>query len=172
MENVYRLAHDAYTEKGYKDSQDGGQLLYNAEMDQSDSTTVLIVEGAEVIIGSVSITLDGPDGLPVDKDFKATCDIIRGENRALASVWRLITRHGYADERRLVMALIGEIVQIGLNEKIQTVICALNPKHEHFYRRLLNMKRVAYARAMKGLKNAPGVCMRCDMEDVPEWWTR
>jgi hypothetical protein len=172
LDHLYRLVHDAYVEQGYVDLRADGRLLFNAEFDNRPETTVLIVEGAGVLLGSISLTLDGPHGLPVDKDFNATCNLIRKEGRTLASVWRLVTRHGHADERRLVMTLIGEVTREAVNRGVQTSLCAVNPKHEHFYKRLLSMNSVACSRGTRGLKNAPGVCMRCDIENVPEWWTR
>ena len=90
----------------------------------------------------------------------------------IGGIWRLVTRHGYVDERRLVMSLIGEVAQVALKKGVQTCLSAVNPKHEHFYKRLLNMQAVAYCRAMKRLRNVPGVCMRCDVETIPEWWKR
>jgi hypothetical protein len=172
LERVYRLVHDAYVEQGYIDRQPGMQLLYNAEFDNIPETTVLVVEGADQLLGTVSLTVDGPRGLPVDKDFNATCNLVRKEGRMLASAWRLVTRHGYADERRLVMTLIGEAASEAVDRGVQTCLCSMNPKHEHFYKRLLNMTSVAYCRAIRNLRNAPGACMRCDVENLPEWWTR
>ncbi len=172
LANIYRLVYDAYLEKGFIEPRNDPQLKYNAEMDDIPETTVLVVEGSGLLLGTVSVTVDGPAGMPADRDFKATADMVRGEGRKLAGVWRLVTRCGYTDERNLVMALIGEAVQQAMEKGVQSCLCAINPKHEHFYRRLLGMKRIAYARSMKGLQNAPGVCLRCDEEDVPEWWKR
>ena len=172
LEHVCRLAHDAYVEQGYVGAHPGHKLLYNAEFDNIPETTVLLVEGAGTLIGTVSVTVDGPRGLPADKDFNATCNLIRRETRAIGGAWRLVTRHGFADERRLVITLIGEATREAKERGVQTCLCALHPKHEHFYRRLLSMKPVAYCRAMRDLQNAPGVCMRCDIETVPGWWTR
>ncbi len=168
---IHRLIHDAYVEQGYIEPQGNGRLLYNAEFDQRPETVVLMVESEGVLLGTLSLTVDGPRGLPVDRDFNATCNLVRREGRPLGCVWRLVTRQGYVDERRLVLTLIGEIVQEGLARQIKTYLCALNPKHERFYKRLLNMKSLAYCRSVQGLRNAPGVCMRGDVENLPPWWT-
>lgn len=172
MEGIYRLVYDAYLEKGFIEPKTVPRLKYNSELDGIAETTVLAVEGAGLLLGTISVTLDGPAGLPADRDFKTMADTVRREGRTLAGVWRLVTRCGYTDERNLVMALIGEAVQVALRHQVQSCLCAIHPKHEHFYKRLLGMTRIAYARSMKGLLNSPGVCLRCDAEDVPEWWTR
>lgn len=172
MEGVYRLLHDAYVQQGYVESQNEQQLLYNAEFDNIPETTVLIVEASGLLLGTVSITVDGPSGLPVDKDFGTTCNLIRKRQEILACAWRLVTRYGYADERKLVMTLIGEAVQVALRRKVQICLCALNPKHQHFYSRLLGMKTISMCRSMKSLRNAPGICMRCDTAKLPLWWKR
>ena len=172
LESVYRLVHDAYVEQGYIEAQPDGRLLHNSDLDNIPETVVLLVEVDKHLLGTVSLTVDGQFGLPVDKDFKATCDVVRNDGRALAGVWRLVTRHGYVDERRLVMSLIGEVVRQAIEGGVQTCLCAVNTKHEHFYKRLLNMQAIAYCRAVKRFHNVPGVCMRCDVESLPEWWKR
>jgi len=173
LDGVYRLLHDAYAERGYIEVQPNRRCLYNAEFDNIPETAVLIAEAGGIQLGTVSLTLDSSRGLPVDRDFNAVCNLIRRKGRRkLACAWRLVTRHGHADERKVAMRLIGEVIRLAVERGVQTCLCAMSIKHQHFYRRLLNMKPLAHCRAMRGLQNTSGVCMRADIETLLDWWKR
>ncbi|MFH1023183.1 MAG: radical SAM protein [Planctomycetota bacterium] len=169
MDEVYRLTHDAYLERGYCAPQPGGRLVHYPQLDRIPETTVLValVDGA--IVGTNSLTLDGPSGVNADMDFKRECDAIRREGRKVASSWRLATRSFCHDERNVVMSLIRETVIRALEMDVRTCVFILNPRHERVYQRLLNMKTVARSGGTAGLQNAPAVFMRCDVETLPAW---
>lgn len=90
----------------------------------------------------------------------------------MGGAWRLVTRHGYADERKVVMILIGEVIRKAMEMGVEVGLCAMNPRHTHCYERLLHMRAVGYCKNMKGLKNAPGVCMRADIDKIPDCWKK
>jgi len=169
LEDVYRLTHDAYAERGYIKASSDGRLIHNRELDGIAETTVVVVVADGIVLGTNTLTLDGPKGLSVDKDFKEESDQVRAEGRTLASSWRLVTRTGYRDERKIVMGLIGETLRLGLSHGVTTCLFSLNPRHERVYSRLLNMKTIARSDAIVGFANAPAVLMRMDIETLPQW---
>ena len=170
LDEIYRLVHDAYAERGYIEPHPDGRLILYPHLDHIPQTTVLVaVEGGKVV-GTNSLTLDGPNGLPSDEDFKKECDAIRREGRPLASSWRLCTRTGFRDERRIVMGLIAKTVRLALECGVRTCVFTINPRHAGVYQSLLNMKLVARKEeTVQGLQNAPAVFMRCDFEALPKW---
>ncbi|MFH1022279.1 MAG: hypothetical protein V1809_02710 [Planctomycetota bacterium] len=169
MDDVCRLTHDAYVERGYCVPQPTGRLIHHPRHDGIPETTVLIAERNRSIVGTNSLTLDGPKGLPVDTDFGTECDAIRATGRRLASSWRIATRKDCRDEQKIVMGLIRETLRLGTLYGVQTCVFTFNPRHERIYERLLNMKTVARNEGTAGLENAPAVFMRLDVETLPEW---
>src|SRR5262245_54493084 len=83
LDAVYRLTHDAYDDEGYAAPRSDGRLVHYAAFDQIPETVVLgsFVEGT--LVGTVSWTADGPNGLPVERDFPDECARIRAEDRTL-----------------------------------------------------------------------------------------
>jgi hypothetical protein len=172
LDEVYRITHDAFLEHGYCKVQPDGRLIHYPHLDRIPETTILValIDGA--IGGTLSLTLEGPQGLHVDSDFRAECDAIRREGRRLAAAWRLATRSSCRDERRVVMALILGALRGIFDAGVQTTVFTFNPRHERVYQRLLNMKIVARKQGTDGLENAPAVFMRMDAETVPERWRK
>ena len=175
MDKVYRLTHDAYLEQGYCAPQPDGRLIHYPHLDGIPETTVLVAEENGQIVGTNSLTLDGPAGLHVDSDFKAECDRIRAEARAagrrLGASWRIATRSSCRQVAVVVKSLIRETVSRFVADGVETVVFTFNPRHERIYKRLLNMRTVArHGGTVHGLNNAPAVFMRWEMATCPDQW--
>src|ERR1035437_2225884 len=108
MKMVHRLTHDCYVSKGYARPQPDGQLNHYPEFDRLSETTVFVAIQRGEVVGSISMTVDGPEGLTVDGDFKDDCDVMRHAGRKLATAWRLVMKHSMNPSRRILMALIKE----------------------------------------------------------------
>jgi hypothetical protein len=170
LEEVYRLTHDAYAEQGYCSVQPDLRLVHYPHLDRIPETTVLVAIVDGLVAGTNSWTFDGPRGLHADSDFNTECNGLRCEGRRLASAWRLATRNIYRGNRKVIMALIQETVRSAVSAGVETCVFTFNPRHEEVYRRLLNMKTIARSDETRGLRNAPAVLMRLDLEAVPERW--
>lgn len=173
MDEVYRIVHDSYLERGYIEEQPDGKLIHYPHLDGIPETIVLAAVEDGRIVGTNSITMDGPCGLHVDADFKEECDRIRAEGRKLASSWRIATRSSCRSERKTVMRLIQETVDQALDHGIETMLFTFNPRHEKIYRKLLNLTTIARSDGSIGsLSHAPAVLMRVDEADIPARWRK
>jgi UDP:flavonoid glycosyltransferase YjiC (YdhE family) len=172
LEAVYRVTHDSYVERDYCHPRPDGRLAHHPHLDHVPETAVFVAVAGAEIVGTSSVTLDGPLGLPMDDDFRAECDRIRAEGRRLAASWRLATRKAYRNQTRLVKALIKATTIRGIRMGVQTCLFTFNPRHERIYQRLLNLRTVARREGMTGLLNAPAVLMRGDTERFHECWLR
>ncbi len=171
LEEVYRLTHDAYLERGYCAPQADGKLIHYPSLEHTPETSVMIALEHKDVMGTVSVTIDGPCGLNVDRDFSKAVQSVRREGRRLGAVWRMATRHSLRSERRVLMALMhAGVCQAFDRQELDTFLIVVHPRHESAYRRLLDMRTVARSAETGGLKNAPGVLMRCDLERCPERW--
>lgn len=167
MDAVYRMTHDAYVEMGFIRPHPGGKLIHYPHLDRIPETTVLLARLDGSIVGTNSLTLDGPAGLHVDEDFKTEADRIRAEGRALAASYRINTCPEVRQRNAIVMGLIRETVRIALARGVETCLFIFHKRHERIYQRLLNMKTVAERPEIACVENFPAVFMRCDFEELP-----
>lgn len=167
MNAVYRMTHDAYVEMGFIAPRPGGKLVHYPHLDFISETTVLLARLDGAIVGTNSLTLDGPAGLHVDEDFKPEADAIRAEGRALAASYRINTCTEVRHRNAIVMGLIRETVRLALSRGVETCLFIFHKRHERVYRRLLNMKTVAERPEIACVQNFPAVFMRCDFEALP-----
>lgn len=170
---VHRITHDAYVERGYCAPQPGGVLDHYPAFERGNATTVLVARAHGIVVGTVSLTLDGALGLQVEKDFPKETAAVRAECARVGCVWRLATRQSVRSERRVVLALIEAVVREAFLAKgLDAFLIAVNPRHESSYRRMLNMTPLARVSGTEGLSDAPAILLRCDSQRCPERWLR
>ena len=170
MEEVYRLTHDSYVSKSYAENQPNGLLLHYPEFDVIPETTVLGTWHNEKMIGTVSLTISGPFGFTLDRDFREDIEKIKNEGRTVAVIWRLVVREDNRSSRAVLIGLISSITRLALNLGVNTCFFEVNPKHERVYQRLLNMTTVSRKDGADGLQHAPAVLLRADLESLPAEW--
>lgn len=70
---VYRLTHDCYAASGFCAPNPTQFIVHYPQYDHIQETTILVALSQGRVVGSVSVTMDGPKGLTVDKDFNSEC---------------------------------------------------------------------------------------------------
>lgn|GEM_PF-3542896 len=158
LDRVHRLVHDVYVDAGYFDPQPDGRLRVYGAFDRLPETLVLAAFDADAVVGTLSITLDGPHGLSCDHDFSLACQTIRAEGGSLMAVWRNATAASHRASR-LDLALIrtGSVLGVGLG--IETFVSTVEPSLERAYTKLFGMATVARTEGVAGVRSA-GVLMR------------
>ncbi len=172
MDKVYRLAHDAYVDMNYAKPQPDGKLIHYPELENIPETTVMIANSGSRLLGTLSITIDGPMGLNTDKDFPRLTRQIRSQTDKLASCWRMATCKECRGKKSIVKDLLKESVcHIFKKLEIDTLLCTVNPCHERIYQLLFGFETIArHNSSLQGLENAPAVLMRLEHKNVPERW--
>lgn len=172
--SVWKLNYDAYTSAGYispnlqRTWSEYGWL----ELGQCPATTVLLAMMGDTLVGSVSVTKDGPLGLHTDVDFPEETRAVRREGGRLASSWRIITSCSERTNCMIVASLMRSVAQFAVEWGIDTVLCTFNPKHEKVYQRLFHAKTIARRDGTRGLCGAPAVLMRFEAAECPKRWLR
>ena len=172
MSMVHRLTHDCYVAQGYASPQPDRRLVHFADFDGLPQTTVIVAIHLGEVVGSVSMTVDGPWGLTVDKDFRDVCDSLRYAGRSLAVIWRLVMKRDLNPSRRILMALFRETTALATLQGANTGLLTVNPRHASMYQRFFNMKEMSAKSSTKFLANAPAVLLRYDYELLPQSWRR
>ncbi len=172
LESVYRLTHDAYVEMNYAKPQPDGQLIHYPELENIPETTVMIANSGSRVLGTLSITVDGPAGLNTDRDFPEHTGKIRSQTNMLAACWRMVTCKECRHKKSIVKDLFKESLNFIFKQlDIDTLLCTVNPCHERVYQLLFGCETVAcQTKSIDGLENAPAVLMRLENNNVPERW--
>src|SRR5579871_4483303 len=82
--DVYRLTYECYMSQGHFPLHPDGLWIPHPDFDHLAETTILVAELEEEIVGTVSITIDGKMGLPLDDKFARTCTLIRAGGKRIA----------------------------------------------------------------------------------------
>ncbi|NOY62846.1 MAG: hypothetical protein GXP10_06820 [Gammaproteobacteria bacterium] len=170
LDQVYRLIHDAYVEQGYCQPRADGRLIYHETLTRSPQTHVLLAKKEDEVVGTLSATLEGPLGLPLDPGFHTAHKRIAREKRALSVIWRLATHRDYRQNQFVVMELIKLAVLSSIQHGAITALCVFHDHHEKLYQRLFKMESMARCNTVDGFNNETFVMMRCDAEKCPPRW--
>lgn len=170
LDEVHRITHDSIVSAGYMTPQPGGRIVSYPALDPSPLTTILIALEDGRIVGTNSVTADGPLGLHTDVYFPAQTDAVRQEGRRLVSSFRIATDPGWCSRHgnALVRDLVKWTAFVAIHKyRFETMLCSFNPKHEVLYRRLLDASTIARRDDLgHGEIKAGAVMMRIERADV------
>lgn len=171
LDQVYRITHDSIVEAGYMAPLPGGRIVSYPHLDASPLTRILVAIEDGRVIGTNSITADGPPGLHTDRDFPDETAAVRAEGSLLVSSFRIATsteareQHGIG----LILDLIRWTLVLATSlYRYESMLCTFNPKHEPVYRRLLAARTLAHRAALHHAGISAGsVLMRIDDARLP-----
>jgi hypothetical protein len=164
MDQVYRLTHDTLVAAGDIIPLPSGKIVSFPGLDGINETSVLVAECEGRIVGTNSLTLDGPAGLHCDHGFREETNRIRREGRPLASSWRIATSPSFRRGKRLVQDLMVETLRLCLEFELQTCLFVFPPKFESFYQRAIAAETVSRGNISVNGRDLPAVLMRADCE--------
>ena len=105
-EPAFRLVHDAYVWRGWIKPQATGQYL--TEHHALPETTVFVLRKGTECLGTISLVLDSPLGLPIDHTFPHEVRRLRQPGRRLAEVGSFAVAAGHRNTG-LTMYLIAAV---------------------------------------------------------------
>jgi len=176
-QDVWRLTCSVYRQQCYVQSPpEDGCLRHYPHLDQITETTAIMAEEGGELVGTISVTEDGPYGLHVDETFPAKVEQVRcacdRSGKRLGASWRIVTRPesrmGFRVFRKLVTAAIGDMVRRGLD----VTLYSFNPRHERAYQRLLGLETIARTEHDWSVCGAPAVLMLGRVEALRKRWRR
>ena len=172
MNQVYRLTYKEYLRQGYCKSNNEERLIHNDHLDNIPETTVIIAIENGIVIGTNSLTLDGPNQLCVDIDFpeevKQEREKCQEENKILSASWRIVTDSQSRSSFKIVLQLINETVKQIIKSNSDIILFSFHPKHEYFYHKLLGLETIT-SNYCKSVGN-PGVLMKIDTKNLTKKW--
>jgi hypothetical protein len=177
LDHVQRLVHDVYLEAGYISPQPEGRLVYCPHLDVAPETTTFVAQADSEIVGTCSLTLDGPAGFHLDDEYPDAVHAVRREVRSLASSWRWASKAPPTDRIGVYLGLLRAIQSVLHANAVETCLFTLVPQFAQVYRHLLNARLLASTPPLRAcaseklsMFHCGTVLMRWDLERCPPRW--
>lgn len=125
----------------------------------------LRVREGDAVVGTLSVRLDGPQGLSADSVFPEQMASLREGGQRLCEFTRLAVDDG--TESKPVLARLFHMAYLYAHrmEAAQLIIFEVHPRHVAFYRRMLGSRLVAGERLNPHV-NAPAVLMCKPLDEM------
>ena len=166
LHDLYEFVYNIYIKEGYCPSNLEGLCIHHPLLDVLPQTTIFVDIVDNKIVGTNALTLNSNFGLHVDKDFPVEVEKVKKEcaekNKILASSWRIVTNDGVKIIHDLILATINK----AFSQNVDVCLFSFNPKHEGFYKKLLNLVTISSVVESKAVNNAPAILMRGDKADL------
>ncbi len=168
LRDVHRLTYEAYLAEGLCGRDPSGRLQHYPHLDGIPETTVVTAMDGNKLVGTVSITVDGPAGLHVDEDFPEVMSGLRASRGRVAAAWRIVTDPAYRGDRRLITLLMRAGFAMAVACNADRLCCSFHPRRQKVHRRL-GFFTVAYGRC-RVLNRVEAVLMMYELRQkgIPE----
>lgn len=145
MDLVYRLTHDAWVGEGLITPRPSGRMVRHPELDNDDNTIVLLARDENgICIGTNSITMDSPLGLPMDHGLKDQVDTVRMQSGKIAGSWRIATAPVCRSRISVLSALIIATIDIAESWEVESCLFLFSMRHERIYQKLIGARTICH----------------------------
>jgi hypothetical protein len=159
---AYRLAYQVYAAKGYA-AENEAEMIVCPYDERPDTFTLLMEDDVGNAIATATLVKDD-DGLPCDEIFGLELDVMRMQDRRLVEVTRLCIADEYRHCRDVLVRLLNFLFIHGVrNQGYTDCVIEVNPRHAHYYQRLLGFEPVSRERPCPRVKGAPAVLLHLDL---------
>jgi len=136
--DAFRLLHVAFVYQGYE-SIKGIELRITPQHVLPESTVLVAYEG-EALVGTMTVTLDSPAGLMLDKDYQDALDALRDEGEVLVEFGSLaIVKRCVGTGVSALMNMAASRLAFGLSDAT-CLVMGVAPRAEPVYRALFGFR--------------------------------
>lgn len=129
--------------------------------------TTLEAHDGRRLVGTLSVRIDGPDGLAADASFPEELLRMRAKGRKLCEFTRLAVAEGDAPSKPVLAGLFHMAYLVAQRLKgADLLVMEVHPRHAPFYRRMLGAKRLSLGENES--VQAPSVLMCLDLSFIQE----
>ncbi|UCH92143.1 MAG: hypothetical protein JSV88_17845 [Candidatus Aminicenantes bacterium] len=168
--SAYQLVYKSYLKKGLINKRTQHKL-WVSEFNALATTMTLLIKKNKRIIGTITLILDSPIGLPTDSIYKQENDKLRHSKMKLAELSSLALDASKNHEALFLMARFLNyaylIALYGLSGKKATdFVISVNPRYENFYKRFFLFEKIGGFRYYGWVNNAPAILLKLDVETI------
>jgi len=156
-DSAAQLLESRYAWRGY----DGVSLPQEQTVDRM---TLTATDG-RATVGTITIGLDGPDGLAAADTFPEEIAALRARGLRLCEFAKLAAEPTAGGKHLLATLFHVAYLVAHRIRGADTLVMEVNPRHVGFYCRLLGARVIAQGRINRTV-NAPAVLLRMDFSDV------
>jgi hypothetical protein len=162
LDEAARLVHERYAWRGYLTTDNELSLNRNGRC----AVTLIAARDGETV-GTMTVGLDGPQGLLADHDYAERVAAVRAQGRRVCELSRLALAE-QADTRTVLSTLFGLAYGVAkAAQDVTDVFIEVNPRHVGFYRRVFGFVVDAGERLCERVQ-APAVLLRSSVDDLEE----
>jgi hypothetical protein len=143
-----RVVHDSYGRRGILAPHPSG--LRVTKFGVRRESFVFVAKKGERVVGTITVVLDSPLGLPVEEIYKTEIGAQRSAGIRIAEVGPFGVEPGVR-QSGIAFALEALCARAARLLPIDDVVIAVHPRVEDLYRRLLTFERIGPARLYPGL---------------------
>jgi hypothetical protein len=164
LEAAYRLVHQSYVEAGYMDPHPSGLRVRAFEV-LPQTATFIAVENGEVI-GTISLIVDSPLGLPMEESYREEVNALRAQGRKIAEVSSLAVAKG-SRNLGIFVRLCKYMTLFAISVGVEDLCIAISPEHAPFFKEVYLFETMGEVRSYSSAKEDPVVALRLDLNTFP-----
>jgi hypothetical protein len=144
-----------------------GYQAVSLPADQTVNKITLTALEQDATIGTITVSLDGPEGLAADDIFGAELRALRDEGRRICEFTKLAV-DPIASSKRVLAALFHVAYVVSHRMRgFDTIVIEVNPRHVRYYERALGFRVLGEERLNRRV-NAPAVLLAADFDYIRE----
>ncbi|MCU0968024.1 MAG: long-chain N-acyl amino acid synthase [Rubrivivax sp.] len=144
-----------------------GYQAVSLPADQTVNKITLTALEQDATIGTITVSLDGPEGLAADDIFGAELRALRDEGRRICEFTKLAV-DPIASSKRVLAALFHVAYVVSHRMRgYDTIVIEVNPRHVRYYERVLGFRVLGEERLNRRV-NAPAVLLAADFDYIRE----
>ena len=171
LKSCFSLAYDEYLKKGYVTSENSNHMIIS-EYDMDKRTMVVMVKNeTQDVVGTLTIVLDGAQGLPCDELFSSELTRMRENGSKASEVVRLAIADEYKNSKEILSGMFNLVCNYTKNVAGCTdLLIEVNPRHVMYYQRLLLFKIISDQKECKRVEGAPALLLCLNRTDLFDYY--
>jgi hypothetical protein len=165
LEEAYCLVHESYIEAGYMDPHPSGLRVRIFEA--LPHTVTFIAQEQGKVIGTISLVLDSPLGLPMEESFGEELDGLRQQGRRIAEVSSLAVAKGCRN-LGVFVRLCKYMTLYAIHAGLDDLCIGISPEHAPFFQEVYLFEPLGDVRSYSSAKEDYVVAVRLDLPTLEQ----
>lgn len=164
LEAAYRLVHHSYVEAGYINPHPSGLRVRIFEVLPQTATFIAIEKGE--VVGTISLIVDSPLGLPMEESYREEVNALRRQGRKIAEVSGLAVTKG-SRNLGVFVRLCKYATLFAISVGVEDLCIGISPEHAPFFKEVYLFETMGEVRSYSSAKEDPVVALRLDLNLFP-----
>lgn len=166
-EMAFRLLHDAYVEDGLMDPDPSGLRINIFFALPTTSTLIAVIDNR--VVGTISLIVDSPFGLPSDSEFMTANVMLREKGKKIVEVSALAVDRNLRSSKSMISVHLMKSMALFSSQYLccEILQCVVRDRVAYYYEALFGFSRGAPAKSYQFVKGVRGAHLYREMGE--EW---